>query len=227
MADEVGTERSVFTSSLEPKHTLHAMRLWLADTLDLVEGLLAGWGLERSWDAGNWRQALLVIVGTWVVYGTATGAAKQTLWRWVFRVSLQTKEGRAPGLIRAFVRTLTLVPDHVMLALFRFRPLDRLLRLRPQVTAQRGWRRLAAGSWHLPAMAVVVTALYFVVTPTRSETLRFLNTLDGWRCCHGRLTRSGRCALALDKLTRDKARGDAEAIKVFGECPEAARRAVP
>lgn len=227
MAHEVGTERPVFTSSLDPKHSLHAVRLWLADTLDLVQGLLAGWGLGRSWEVGNWRQALLVIVGTWIVYGTVTGAPKQTLGRWVFRVSLETKEGRAPGLIRAFARTFTLVPDHVMLALFRIRQLDRLLRLRPQMSPQRGWRRLAAGSWHVPAMAVVVTALYFVITPTRSETLKFLNTLDGWRCCHGRLMRSGRCALALDKLTRDRARGDAEAIKVFGECPEAARRAGP
>ncbi len=212
----------VFTSSLPSKHESHAGRLWVADTLDLALGLLSGWALVRYLDIGSaWGKSAAVIIGTWVVYATVAGAAKQTLWRWVMGVNLVARD-KSPGFVRAFARAFTVLPDHVLLAVFRIRRLDWLLGVRPEGGSP---RRLSGLLRHLPFAAALAVALYLIVIPTRSEAQKFLNTLDGWRCCNGRLRSGmGRCTRALNRVASDARRHDAEAEKVVAACPEAKRR---
>jgi hypothetical protein len=70
---------------------------------------------------------------------------------------------------------------------------------------------------------LALAAVWFMVMPTRTETLRYLKTLDGWRCCHGRATPSpAKCTSALSRAVREAAGGDAQAQAVVADCPTAA-----
>lgn len=213
----------IFKSSLKKDHQLYRKRLWLADTLDLALGLLLGWAVVRYRDWGaHGGLAFLVIVAGWLVYGTLAGALAQTPFRWLIGIRLQ-RDGAAPGLIRAAARTVVLLPDHIALALFQARPFDRRLGLLPRKVE--GLKARAIGLlWQLPWIAALALAVLTVITPTRSEALRYLNTLDGWRCCHGRLNETRRCVTSLRRLVADSSReDDAEVKALVGDCQEAGK----
>jgi hypothetical protein len=141
-------------------------------------------------------------------------------------VRLVTDGGAAPGLPRAAVRTLTVPVDLLITPVLQYRPLDGLLKLSAD-SASSGFGAWAAGlGWQLPWLAVMVAALYFIVTPTREETLTFLgHKLTGWQCCHGSpRAPKWQCETSLTRLVREARRGDAESVQVAADCPVAAER---
>lgn len=215
--------KQIFVSSLTPEDGRFQRRLWIADVLDLALGGLLGWGALRANDLGSAPgRAALVVLGAWVAYSTLCGAARRTVGRWLLGVDL-VAGGRAPGPLRSFARAFTVPAGLILMAVFHSRPLDRSLGLRPEREEVGPRRWIGLFAWQVPWIVLLALAIQLVLTPTRSEALKFLSTLDGWRCCHARGKPSRRCVGSLERAVRAARAGDAGALEVVSDCPEAAR----
>lgn len=225
------SEGSLFASHFGPVHTRFRFRLWGADLVDLGLSLLVGWGATRALDLEQSRAALLgVIACVWVGGALVGGVRGWTLGRRLLDVRLVTQAGRAPGLFRALVRAFTTLPDLFMTPLLPARPLDRLLGLHGERSGAERPARLRGLAVQLPWVAGLVAAAWFIATPTRAETLRFLDgKLTGWKCCHGYRAHVGTwtCQRSLSRLVREARAQDPEALALVAECPEAAARLKP
>lgn len=227
----VGEERmsdDMFSRELGPVQDRNRWQLWFADLLELATALLVGWGATRAVEAPAGSGPLLLGMAlAWLLLSAVGGLTGRTLWRHVCGVRLVRGEEAAPGLPRGLVRALTVPPDLFAGPVLQYRPFDRLLGLRAVRVPREG-----AGPWmrgfarQLPWLAALVLGVYFIVTPTRSETLVFLGTkLPGWHCCNGtRKAPKWQCQTSLTRLVRDARGGDAEAVKVATDCPLAAER---
>jgi len=117
-------------------------------------------------------------------------------------------------------------PDVLAGPVLQYRPFDRLQGLR----AER--EPAGAGVWmrgfarQLPWLVALALGVYFIVTPTRQETLVFLGKkLPGWHCCNGtRKAPKWQCQTSLIRLVREARGGDADAVQVANDCPVAAER---
>jgi hypothetical protein len=210
---------TLFSSDVETADTLHLGRQWLGDLLDLALSLLLGWGLLRAWDVTRTPGRLVAVTaGVWCVLCLVGGLSGWTLGQGLVGLRRVRGDG-APGVSRGAARAPLAVVDLLVSPILQRRVFDRMLGLEAKsVPPWRGglpW----TGAWLVLALA----AVWFMVRPTRTESLRYLKTLDGWRCCHGRTTPSpARCTDALSRAAREAAGGDAQAQAVVADCPTAA-----
>lgn len=230
MLQRVGEERmsdDMFSRELGPVQDRNRWQLWFADLLELATAVLVGWGGARALEAPPGRGPLLLgMAVAWVLLSAVGGLTGRTLWRHVLGVRLVKADESAPGLPRALARALTVFPDVLVGPVIQYRPFDRLLGLR--AVREPG----GAGAWmrgfarQLPWLAALAAGVYFIVTPTRQETLVFLGKkLPGWHCCNGtRKAPKWQCRTSLARLVREARGGDAEAVKVASDCPVAAER---
>lgn len=226
-AEERMSDAELFSMEREPAGSRYTWRLWLADLLELATAALLGWGgvraLEKPVSAGSFLVGLAV---AWVLLSLAGGLTGRTFWRHVTGVRLETEGGAAPGLPRAAARALTVPVDLLISPVLQYRPLDGMLKLRADA-ASSGVGAWAAGlGWQLPWLAVMLAGVYFIITPTKEETVTFLGRkLTGWQCCHGSpRAPKWQCETSLVRLVREVRRGDAEAAQVAADCPVAAER---
>ncbi len=219
----------MFSRELGPVQDRNRWRLWFADALELATALLVGWGGARAVEApAGSGPVLLGMALAWGLTCAVGGLTGRTFWRHVFGVRLVKADASAPGLPRGLARALTVPPDLLAGPVLQYRPFDRTLGLR----AVREPTGAGAGAWmrgfarQLPWLAVLALGVYFLVTPTRRETLVFLGTkLPGWHCCNGtRKAPKWQCQTSLVRLVRDARGGDAESVKVASDCPVAAER---
>jgi hypothetical protein len=210
---------TLFSSDVETADTLHLGRQWLGDLLDLALSLLLGWGLLRALDMTRTPGRLVAVTaGVWCVVCLVGGLSGWTLGQGLVGLRL-VRGGGAPGASRGAARVPLALVDLIVSPILQRRVFDRRLGL--EATSVPPWRGGLAwkGAWLVLAFA----AVWFMVVPTRTETLRYLKTLDGWRCCHGRATPSpSRCTDALSRAVRVAAGGDAQAQAVVADCPTAA-----
>lgn len=230
MLGGVGEERmsdDVFSRELGPVQDRNRWRLWFADVLELVTALLVGWGGARAVDAPPGSGPVLVgMLVAWALLSAVGGLTGRTFWRHVFGVRLVRADGSAPGLPRGLARALAVPPDILAGPVLQYRPGDRLLGLRAELEPTGATVWLRGFAMQLPWLAALLLGVYFIVTPTRQETLVFLGTkLTGWHCCHGtRKAPKWQCQTSLTRLVRDARGGDAESVKVASDCPLAAER---
>jgi hypothetical protein len=222
------SEGAFFGSEFAPVHVEHHWRLWGADLVDLGTAALVGWGAARALDVEQSASALLaVLAGAWVLLSLVGGLRGWTLGRRLFDVRLVDNHGQSPGLPRALARAFTVPPDLLMSPLLPTRPLDRLLGVHGARTEAVGKARLRGVALQLPWVAALAAAAWFIATPTRHETLTFLDTkLTGWKCCNGYRQHKATwmCQRSLSRLAREAQRQHPEALALISECPEAPRR---
>jgi hypothetical protein len=210
---------TLFSSDVETAATRYLGRQWLGDLLDLALSLLLGWGLLRALDVSRTPGRLVAVTaGVWCVLCLLGGLSGWTLGQGLVGLRLVRGDG-APGASRGAARVPLALVDLLVSPILQRRVFDRPLGLEARsVPPWRGglpWK----GAWLVLALA----AVWFMVMPTRTETLRYLKTLDGWRCCHGRATPSpAKCTSALSRAVREATGGDAQAQAVVADCPTAA-----
>ncbi|XXF77856.1 hypothetical protein P2318_33120 [Myxococcaceae bacterium GXIMD 01537] len=217
----------LFTREQGPAEEHHRWRLWFADVLELLTAALLGWGAVRGLEVeGGAGTRLVAMAVAWALTSLAGGLTGRTFWRQVLGVRLATASEAAPGIPRAMGRILTVPVDVLVAPVLQYRPFDKLLGLHA-VRTEPGFAAWARGfAWQAPWLLLMGLAVYFLVTPTRKETLVFLGTkLPGWHCCNGtKRAPRWQCPLSLSRLVRDARRGDAESLKVAADCPVAAER---
>lgn len=212
---------SLFSSALTHEHEHYRWNLWSADWIDLGLGAAFGWGLARYLDVAHRAVPVLLLMAlAYVVYATVAGARRQTYGRWIAGLRLVGADGRAPGLVRAFVRAL-LVPPFQFVSLFFPALLGRLVRVHPEGDVGPRGRHFA---WQVPWLLLLLGVVYLHVRPTRTEALRYFGTLDGWKCCNGRGAPQRVCPPSLAHLLAAADDGVAEADRRLGECPVALER---
>lgn len=222
------SEGALFGSQFAPIHTRYRLRLWTADLVDLGTAALLGWGLARALDVEQSRPGLVsALAGAWVALSLVGGVRGWTLGRRLFDVRLVSHEGRPPGLGRALLRAVTVLPDVLMAPLLPSRPLDRLLGVHGERTGAELKARMRGLAVQLPWVAALAVAAWFIATPTRHEALNFLDTkLTGWKCCHGyrKHKDTWMCQRSLSRLVREVQRDNPQARQLVTECPEASAR---
>jgi hypothetical protein len=217
-----GTLFAVDSVTPESRYQWH---LWLADLLDLVTAALAGWAalrlLEVDRTPGNMALAMAL---AWLVASAVGGLTGRTLWRQVTGVRLVRGEG-APGLPRGLARAVTALVELLLTVVLFRRPLDHKLGLHAERVTPGVGPRLKGVAVQLPWLAVLVGAVWLLVTPTKGETLKYLGkTLTGWHCCHGTRDATWECRGSLNRLVREARGGDAEAKTLVADCPMAMDR---
>lgn len=218
------SEGALFGSHISPAHSRFRFRLWFADLVDLAMAALLGWGAARALD---WEQSLLrmlaTMFGMWALISVVGGVRGWTLGRRLLDVRLVNSEGKPPGPPMALVRAFVALPDLFMTPLLPSRPLDRALRLHGERPSPSRKARMVGVSTQLPWVAALVLAAWFISTPTRAETLKFLGgKLTGWKCCHGYKQHVGTwmCQRSLNRLAKELEHQDPEALALQPECPE-------
>jgi len=214
---------ALFSSEVETPDTRHVGRLWFADLLDLSLSAFVGWGLLRALDVERSRGALIAAgFGVWVVMSVLGALKGWTLGRGVVGLRLVRETG-APGPARGVARSV-LVPVDMLLSIpLQRRPLDRLLGVYPEAVPLelKAWR--GGLGWMGLWLGLGVASVWFGVVPTRSEALKYLKTLDGWRCCHGRSSPTAdKCEPAVSRAVREARGGYERAQAVVADCPKAA-----
>lgn len=227
VGDERMSDDGLFSGELGPVQDRHLWRLWFADVLELATAAVLGWGAARGVDAPpGGRPIVLAIILLWGFVSALGGVTGRTFWRHLFGVRLVRLSGAAPGIGRALVRAFTLPVDVLAGAFVQYRPMDRLLTLRAELEPSGFGAWMRGFARQLPWLAGLALAIYFIVTPTRQETLVFLGKkLPGWHCCNGtRRAPKWQCQTSLARLVREARSGDAEALTVASDCPVAAER---
>ncbi|MET0404028.1 MAG: hypothetical protein ABW123_16570 [Cystobacter sp.] len=216
---------TLFSSDVESTDTRYLGRQWLGDLMDLALSLLLGWALLRAWDVTRTPVRLIAVcIGAWFVLCLVGGVSGWTPGHGLVGLRL-VREGRAPGLPRGAGRAPLAVLDLLLSPILQRRCFDRPLGLSAEAVplGARAWR--AGLGWLGGWLVLTGAAVWLMGVPTRTEALRHLKTLDGWRCCHGRVTpEPSRCESALSRAVRDAAGGDAWAQTVVKDCPTAAER---
>jgi uncharacterized RDD family membrane protein YckC len=222
------SEGSFFASEFAPAHAQHRWRLWGADLVDLGTAALVGWGAVRALDLEQSPWAVLMALGgAWGVLSLVGGVRGWTLGRRLLDVRLVAEDGRAPGLLRALARALTVPWDVFMMPLLPSRPLDRLLGVHGEQPAAARGNRVRGLALQFPWVAALAAAGWFIFTPTRHEAFTFLDTkLTGWKCCHGYKNHKGTwmCQQSLARLSREAEHQHPRALALMPECPEASSR---
>lgn len=216
---------ALFSSEVEPPEVRDVGRLWLADVLDLALCALLGWGALRAGDVERSPGALIAAgLGFWLVTSVLGGVSGWTWGRGVVGLRLVTEQG-VPGPARGGARALSALVDLLVSPALQRRPFDRMLGVRGEPVALRDRARRASFVWLALWTVLGLVAVNFLRVPTHTEALKFLKTLDGWRCCHGRTSASApKCEPSLERALRDARGGDAQAQAVVEQCPEAAAR---
>ncbi|WNG13665.1 hypothetical protein [Cystobacter fuscus] len=210
---------TLFSSDVETADTLHLGRQWLGDLLDLALSLLLGWGLLRALDVTRTPGRLIAVTaGVWCVVCLVGGLSGWTLGQALVGLRLGRGDG-VPGASRGAARAPLALVDLLVSPILQRRVFDRTLGLEAKSVPP--WR--GGLPWKAAWLVLALAAVWFMVAPTRTETLRYLKTLDGWRCCHGRATPSpSRCENAVSRAVREAAGGDTQAQAVVADCPTAA-----
>ncbi|MBM7112917.1 hypothetical protein [Archangium primigenium] len=213
----------LFSSEVETVDTRHLGRLWVADVLDLALSALLGWGALRALEVDRTPVTLVAAgCGVWFFMSALGALSGWSLGRGLVGLRL-IREGGAPGLGRGVLRA-PLVPVDLLLSLpLQRRPLDRLLGVFPEAVPlePRAWR--GGLGWMGLWLVLGGLAGVFLVKPTRGESLKYLKTLDGWRCCHGQWAPTvDKCAPALARAVSEARSGHARAQAVVADCPKAA-----
>ena len=213
---------TLFSSDLHTSATRHLGRQWLGDLLDLLLSVLLGWGLLRALDVTRTPGRLIALgAGVWFVMSALGGWSGWTPGRGLVGLRLMG-EGRRLGVPRGAVRMPLAVVELFLSPILQRRSFDGLLGARVESVppGNPSWRGGVPwlGAW----LVLVMAAGWFMRAPTRTETLHYLKTLDGWRCCHGQQTPSpAQCEEALGRAAREATHGDALAQTVVAECPSA------
>ncbi len=215
---------ALFTSEFEPPDTQHLWRLWLADLLDLGSAALLGWGALRALE---WERTPGALVGAlavaWVLLSATGGLSGWTPWRAVVGLRL-VDNGNAPGPWRGMARALVVPVDLAIAPVLQRRYFDRLLKVHPEPVAllSRRWQR--GVGWQVLWLALLLGAVWYVVMPTKQESLTYLDKrLDGWRCCHReKPPEPYRCMATVARVVSAAERGDERARAVVANCPRAA-----
>ena len=214
---------SLFSSDVETADTRYLGRQWLGDLLDLALSLLLGWGLLRALDVARTPGRLVAVgLGVWFLVCLVGGLSGWTLGQGLVGLRL-VRDGAGPGMSRGAARTLLAVLDLIISPILQRRVFDGLLGLRAESVplGSKPWR--GGLPWQGAWLVLALAAVWFMAVPTRSEALDYLKTLNGWRCCHGRVTPSPtQCTSSLSRAVREAAGGDARARTVVADCPTAA-----
>ncbi len=216
---------ALFSTDMVPTESRHQGRLWVADLLDVATAGLLGHAalrmLEQERTGGRWALAVAL---AWLAVSAVGGVTGRTLWRELAGVRL-VRNGRAPGLGVGLGRAFTAPVELLLTVVLLRRPLDARLGVYAEEVASGVGRRLKGVAMQLPWLAVMAGAVWFIVTPTKAEMLKYLGrTLTGWHCCHGTRDVTWECRTSLDRLVRNARGEDAEARALVADCPVAAKR---
>lgn len=220
---------SLFSADVETVETRYLGRQWLGDLLDLALGVLLGWALLRAADVTR-TPGTLAAAGfvMWSVMCLLGGVSGWTPGLGLTGLRRTQATGGAPGLSRGAGRIPLALVELWLAPILQRRLSDRSLGLRTEslpLTAK-AWRGglLWLAGWGV----LVIGAVWLMRVPTRTEALEHLKTLNGWKCCHGRVTPApDLCTSALSRAVREARGGDARAQSVVAECPAASEALAP
>lgn len=213
---------STDTVSTEARYQWH---LWAADVLDVATAALVGWAALRALEHERTPGAMvLAMVLAWLATSMVGGIWGRTLWRQLAGVWL-VHNASAPGAQRGLVRGFTTPVDLLVAPVLQRRPFDRMLGLYAEPVTAGAGPRLKGLASQLPWLAVLVGAVWLLVTPTRAETLKYLGrTLTGWHCCHGTRDVTWECRTSLNRAVREANSGHEDVRAVVADCPVASER---
>ncbi|WP_002633980.1 hypothetical protein [Myxococcus hansupus] len=222
------SDGSLFSTDQVATESRYQWHLWVADVLDLGTSVLVGWAALRALELDRTPASMLLsMVLTWLLTSAVGGVTGRTFWRQVAGVKLVRAEHR-PGLLRGLARGLTTPLDLLLNGVLLRRPLDSLLGLHAEPVDAGVGPRLKGVALQLPWLAVLASAVWLLVTPTRAEMLQYLGrTLTGWHCCHGTREVTWQCRTSLDRAVRNARGEDPDVQKLVADCPVAGARLKP
>ncbi|QSQ12218.1 hypothetical protein [Myxococcus landrumensis] len=216
---------SLFSTDTVTTEARYQWHLWVADVLDMATAALAGWASLRALEQERTQVTMVIAMGVaWLVVSAVGGIWGRTLWRQLAGVRL-VHGARPPGVARTLARAFTTPVDLLIAPVLQRRPFDTMLGLYAEPVTEGVRARMKALVPQLPWLALLVGAVWLIVTPTRAEMVKYLGrTLTGWHCCHGTRDVTWECKTSLSRAVREARSGRADVQAIVADCPVAAER---